>query len=646
MLAVAGAAAYWASMATRFWVVASVVSFLLALGPQTLLGEMLFSAPGFRLFTKTSRYVLTFHFALSVLCGLGAAAVLARKPVGPGKIAWGLLPTALAILSYPLVVEKAKSAGVVLPASWSNVAIQMPAAIAVLSATALLFATRVSGKVAAAALLGAAVIAGCAYFGLNAPWLIASGAAAAAIDPPPVVRALKAIPGAGDGRVLAADGWLGPHGIGPNQNMLFGLRSVSGYGPLVSKDYVDFALVTNAGWINPAIFHPDSLSLDLLATKWVFPHSTKGKTVERQGLSFSALPLAQSIGGSCAGVPLSREVSFRLPKRTRVKEIALVTTMGCARDVPQGTIVAHAVLDGGDGGEALRVPIVAGVHTAEWTAACPMPSDTVRHQPAGVFDSTALPHAPGCQGHHYIARLPASNRDSATLRIEWNAIDGTYPKTILTVQHVTVIGTEAGTTLPLEVFDTLSPDGERWRLHRLASGHDAFENLRAMPWAWLVRVAVRLPDNAKAIEAVRSGWLPDGRRIDPAREAVTVEPVDLPGPGAGATAGPSEATVERWESGRIEVAVNTADRAILVLSQRAFPGWTADVDGQPARILRVNGILQGVEVPPGRHRLTLAFAPPYLPWLSLIAGLALVVALALIRYGRAPRAPEPRNHGN
>lgn len=65
--------------AARFWVFGAALFFVLALGPQTLLGKLLFSAPGFRLFRIPARDVLSVHFALSVLAGSG----LPRSCGGP-----------------------------------------------------------------------------------------------------------------------------------------------------------------------------------------------------------------------------------------------------------------------------------------------------------------------------------------------------------------------------------------------------------------------------------------------------------------------------------------------------------------------------------------------------------------------------------
>lgn len=60
---------------------------------------------------------------------------------------------------------------------------------------------------------------------------------------------------------------------------------------------------------------------------------------------------------------------------------------------------------------------------------------------------------------------------------------------------------------------------------------------------------------------------------------------------------------------RVALACEAPDRAFVVLADTWFPGWSASVDGAPAAIYRVNQLVRGVVVPPGRHRLEMRYEP-------------------------------------
>jgi hypothetical protein len=47
----------------------------------------------------------------------------------------------------------------------------------------------------------------------------------------------------------------------------------------------------------------------------------------------------------------------------------------------------------------------------------------------------------------------------------------------------------------------------------------------------------------------------------------------------------------------------------IVISNNWHPGWKAYVDDKPAKVLKANGFMQAVEVPPGKHEVELLFRP-------------------------------------
>lgn len=69
------------------------------------------------------------------------------------------------------------------------------------------------------------------------------------------------------------------------------------------------------------------------------------------------------------------------------------------------------------------------------------------------------------------------------------------------------------------------------------------------------------------------------------------------------------ATVTRFTPQHITVVVNTPGKDLLMLSEIAFPGWRARLDGKRVPILTADAILRAVETPPGRHEITMAYQP-------------------------------------
>jgi hypothetical protein len=145
-----------------------------------------------------------------------------------------------------------------------------------------------------------------------------------------------------------------------------------------------------------------------------------------------------------------------------------------------------------------------------------------------------------------------------------------------------------------------------------------FENLRALPRAWFVSEVTAI-DDAGGIEAVRTSRLPGGGAFDP-REVAIVDPSNRPAESHFAP-GVSEARVVRVGDGDLGLAVSTTGGGFLVLSENAYPGWRARIDGADTPIYRTDVTLQGIIVPPGTHRVAFTMESQ-----TLHAGIALSVA--------------------
>jgi uncharacterized membrane protein YfhO len=66
---------------------------------------------------------------------------------------------------------------------------------------------------------------------------------------------------------------------------------------------------------------------------------------------------------------------------------------------------------------------------------------------------------------------------------------------------------------------------------------------------------------------------------------------------------------------------------MLVLAETNYPGWQAEVDGQPAVIHTANLAFRAIELGPGDHAVTLRYAPAWLRPTVIAAIMALLLGL-------------------
>jgi len=60
---------------------------------------------------------------------------------------------------------------------------------------------------------------------------------------------------------------------------------------------------------------------------------------------------------------------------------------------------------------------------------------------------------------------------------------------------------------------------------------------------------------------------------------------------------------------KIELQTDAPGPSVLLLNDQFDPAWKATVDGQPAKVLRANFIMRGVELPAGKHSVVFKYEP-------------------------------------
>jgi hypothetical protein len=151
--------------------------------------------------------------------------------------------------------------------------------------------------------------------------------------------------------------------------------------------------------------------------------------------------------------------------------------------------------------------------------------------------------------------------------------------------------------VPIEEVDP-SLRGNPFQIVARTSNGFIYENPDTYPRVMLVGRAEILNQD----QLVKTGEWPstdfaERAFVEPTRE-------DLPqGPSRGA------ARLTQYGHGTIRVQVEAPARALLVLNDVWHPWWFAEIDGNPARILRTNGIFRGVIVPAGAREVVFRFQP-------------------------------------
>jgi hypothetical protein len=149
-----------------------------------------------------------------------------------------------------------------------------------------------------------------------------------------------------------------------------------------------------------------------------------------------------------------------------------------------------------------------------------------------------------------------------------------------------------------------NPPGEGDKQTRIYAVSDPF------PRAWVVHMVEVIPDLQAALRRVSED------SFDLRRAAVVDQDLRLALPGQPVDG--STARVTSFASGEITLAVDAAADGLLVLSEVSYPGWRANVDGNPTPLLTADGLLRGIPVLAGRHQVRVWYAP-----LSVQLGLAI-----------------------
>ncbi|HEY9721565.1 MAG TPA: hypothetical protein V6D47_06100 [Oscillatoriaceae cyanobacterium] len=151
-----------------------------------------------------------------------------------------------------------------------------------------------------------------------------------------------------------------------------------------------------------------------------------------------------------------------------------------------------------------------------------------------------------------------------------------------------------------------------------------FENPHAMPRAFTVSAADYVSDFNAAV--LRLDATPARYRA----RALIESPGGAPPNWRDDAASPRPVRIRRGDDGSVDAAVTLQCPAWLVLSDLAYPGWRAEVDGVPAAIRPADVAFRAVYLGAGAHRVRFYYRPTSFALGGLISLLACGLAVILL----------------
>jgi hypothetical protein len=278
-------------------------------------------------------------------------------------------------------------------------------------------------------------------------------------------------------------------------------------------------------------------------------------------------------------------------------EVRLGSWLSEAVDVEQGTSVVEVRVRLASGRE-LVLPLRAGLETAEWAIERDDVRALVRHERAPILESFRGPGG-AFVAHRYLAILRLPGRFFVdSIRFVRGPGPGRF-----TLARMALVDTAGGRFTPVSLASGFVSEEGRFR-ELSATPSVRLYQVAASPGRAFVAESLKvLASDAAVVEALR---LPEAAGLD-LRRAALIEADDARGVEAPPNGRASRAAVVSVNRSRLEV--RGEGPGILVVSEGWDPGWQAELDGKPARVLRVNQASLGIVLGEGPHRVLFAHRP-------------------------------------
>lgn len=98
------------------------------------------------------------------------------------------------------------------------------------------------------------------------------------------------------------------------------------------------------------------------------------------------------------------------------------------------------------------------------------------------------------------------------------------------------------------------------------------------------------------------------------------------------------AEIVSYKPNRVEIAARSGSGGILMLNERFDPNWEVFLDGKAAPLLRCNGVMRGVDLPAGEHRVVFLYRPAWGYFAANMAGTLILLVWGAARLWSLRRA--------
>lgn len=166
-----------------------------------------------------------------------------------------------------------------------------------------------------------------------------------------------------------------------------------------------------------------------------------------------------------------------------------------------------------------------------------------------------------------------------------------------------------------------------------------YRNRGALPRAWIATPSEILPENDASLQSLYTGNIDptetlimdpmpsNQHKFSPDDDATGTASIRLPTGVEGATSARGGAI---WDE-QVMIEVSSSDPAYLILADTQYPGWKAEIDGQPAGpVYRVFGYFRALEIPAGNHLVRFEYDPQSFKFGAMVSVLTLIAFVLIL----------------